>query len=665
MFRIGVCMINESQSLDVANRSDDKKLLNSIRKTEINFIPKFVLVKFELSSTNNLKLINWSDNIEQLFEINNNDNNFFDQFINKIEIDDKKSRIKDFFINSILNSFENKNDWFLEFGYKLKDDSIIYIQALAKINKHEDNLFLDAVFIDIIDKKLEEKKSSSSEEKFSILFNSLPDMVFVTRKSDGIILEANDTVENIYSISKQDLIGKSTNELKIWENKDREKTLKDLILNNQNSFDLKINLNPDFILDGVISFTQINYMGEECYLSRFRDLTDLRNTQKDKELLQERILQMQKLDSIGRLAGGIAHDFNNMLTPILGYSELLQKQLADQPISLEKVNKILKAVNRAKDLVQQLLTIASKQIIELEIVNINLIINNFISILTKSIREDIKIKCDLEFPIDNIMASVDQIEQILFNLSINSQEAMPNGGILRISTKNIKIMQDSTISKEIEIGEYVVLSIKDNGIGMSKDTISKIFEPFFTTKSFSLGMGLGMATVYGIVNQLKANILIDSNENQGTEISIYFKKVESSNEVQLNTIKNQKMSVLSNATILLVEENEKTRSMAKEFLNYASYSVLDFSNFEDAFIQSQTRISEVSLLISEIKLLDDRASLLYQILLEINPKLKILFMSEFNADLIFSNQKQNSNNFIQKPFILNSFLTKVKEILES
>jgi two-component system, cell cycle sensor histidine kinase and response regulator CckA len=263
------------------------------------------------------------------------------------------------------------------------------------------------------------------------------------------------------------------------------------------------------------SVSEIEYKNKTAFLGVLRDITRQKS-------MESHLQQMQKIESIGQLAGGIAHDFNNMLTPILGYSELALSDLDQTDPLYSDLKEIHGSASRASELTSQLLAFSRKQVLDVKTVNLNRLIENFKNILTRTIREDIDIRIDYNTTHDTVKVDVTQIEQILMNLLLNSQDAMKSGGIISVGTENVVLDQDYADCHNGALsGNYVMLIVSDTGCGISKETIDKIFEPFFTTKATGRGTGLGLSTVYGIVKQHGGNVWVYSELGKGTTFKIY------------------------------------------------------------------------------------------------------------------------------------------------
>jgi two-component system, cell cycle sensor histidine kinase and response regulator CckA len=252
------------------------------------------------------------------------------------------------------------------------------------------------------------------------------------------------------------------------------------------------------------------------------DITRRKSVEEERIRLEEQLMQARRLESVGQLAGGVAHDFNNMLSPILGYAEMLRDDLPEDDPHSEDLQQIIRAAGRARDLTRQLLVFARKQTLEIEPLHLNAVIRGFESLLRRMIRENVTIEMHLADEVATVNGDVGQIEQVLLNLAVNAQDAMPEGGVLTIETSDMVVDQpQSSRFGGIAPGCYVVLTVSDTGTGMDPGTVERIFDPFFTTKAAGRGTGLGLSTVYGIIKQHQGHIVVQSAPGSGTAFQIY------------------------------------------------------------------------------------------------------------------------------------------------
>jgi two-component system, cell cycle sensor histidine kinase and response regulator CckA len=401
------------------------------------------------------------------------------------------------------------------------------------------------------------------------------------------------------------------------------------------------------------------------FLGIAEDITKQRLAEEEKEKMAQSLLHAQKIDSIGRLAGGIAHDFNNLLTPILGYGELLRASCVDDERSIRKIDAILTAASKAGDLTRQLLAFGRKQVMEMKTIDLNQTIKAFSIMLERTIRENISISMRLDADPANILADKSQIEQIIMNLAVNAQDAMPDGGTLLIETSSLTLQQAAIGQPDLQPGRYVLFTVSDTGIGMDEETRNRIFEPFFTTKQLGKGTGLGLSTVFGIVKQHGGSISIYSEPDNGSTFRIYFPSVEESPDDAVASSDNTiRKTVCSNATILLVEDNQMVRELTSELLTESGYVVLSSDDPQQGLEMLRAHGGHVDLLLSDVIMPQKNGPMLYEELKYIQSDLKVLYMSGYSENFILSNEIPGIHtNYIQKPFTARSLLDKVEAII--
>ena len=388
--------------------------------------------------------------------------------------------------------------------------------------------------------------------------------------------------------------------------------------------------------------------------------------EKEKKRLYEQLLQSQKIESVGRLAGGIAHDLNNLLSPILGYSEMLMDDLNPNDNRREFIYEILEAGSRAKNLVHQLLAFSRKQTLEFQVVNLNDILNDFEKLLRRTIPEDVEISMIQSPAILPVMADIGQIEQVIMNLAINSADAMPDGGKLTIETQVIELNERYGMTHtNVNPGMYVMFSISDTGYGMSDEIKEQIFEPFYSTKG-KQGTGLGLATVYGIVKQHSGNIWVYSEPNNGTTFKIYLPVTEKDHlNLKRNQFKTAVINRRGNERILLVEDNEQVLKLAASILKRQGYKLLIAKNGNEAGKIAASHDGSLDLLLTDVVMPGINGRELYHNILKKYPQIKVLYMSGYTNNIIaHRGVLEDGIKFIQKPFSNQTLLAKVREILD-
>ncbi|HFB52503.1 MAG TPA: PAS domain S-box protein [Anaerolineae bacterium] len=381
--------------------------------------------------------------------------------------------------------------------------------------------------------------------------------------------------------------------------------------------------------------------------------------------LEEQLRQAQKLEAVGQLAAGIAHDFNNLLTAINGFSELLLERVEFGTLEYEYVLQILESGNRAADLVSQLLAFSRKQLIKPYVLNLNQVILDMQKMLRRVIGEHIRIETKLSPVIYPLKLDPSQIEQIVLNLAVNAQDAMPQGGALLISTDNVLLSAKYTETiPDIEPGEYVCLSITDTGEGIEPELLNHIFEPFFTTKEVGKGTGLGLATVYGIVKQNRGHIDVSSAPGEGTTFYIYLPRTD---EAEIAPpLETEEPVPRGTENILFVEDSEHVLEMAQTILSELGYTVFTALNAEQAIKQAQALDAPLDLLIADIILPRMNGLVLASAVQELFPAIKTLYISGYNeSTLPLDIHKLDSNSgFLEKPFTAIQLAQAVREVLD-
>ncbi len=492
-----------------------------------------------------------------------------------------------------------------------------------------------------------------SEERYRMLFEKSTDAIFVVAGTSGQYLDGNETASQLTGRSRRELLQSTIYDIApsgisdLLENFYQIQTAREL---GKMTFH-----RPDG--EKRIANVSIVPLKDEVCMLIARDITD--------ELAMEaQLIQAQKMEAVGRLAGGVAHDLNNLLSPIIGYSELLLSDTEIKNHHREYMDEILNAGFRARNLVRQLLAFSRKQTLEFKPVEINQTIAEFEKLLRRTIPEDIAIKVKLGGDIKPVMADVGQIEQVILNLAVNSADAMPNGGRLTIETTMAKISEEKKSSEfKLASGIYVVLSIKDTGCGMDQATRDRIFEPFFSTKG-ERGTGLGLSTVYGIITQHGGRIMVSSRPDQGTIFDVYLPITEKT-EIETDTKIHPFEKLNGSETILLVEDNNIVREMAQTILQKQGYAVLAAKDGKSALSLLADTDHPVSLLLTDVVMPAMNGRELYDKALEIQPALKALYMSGYTDEVIAHHGVlEKGIHFIQKPFTIQALAAKVREVLE-
>src|SRR5271165_6199235 len=385
----------------------------------------------------------------------------------------------------------------------------------------------------------------------------------------------------------------------------------------------------------------------------------------ERRVLENQFRQAQKMEAVGRLAGGVAHDFNNLLMVISGYSEVLLEHTRKNNPMYPKIEAIHQATDRATTLTRQLLAFSRKQLLELKVVDLNIIVEDMERLLRPLIGENISLHTQLAPDIGRCRADAGQIEQVIMNLVVNSKDAMPNGGKITIRTANAKL-DNEDVRREysyIQPGLYIVLSVTDTGEGMDKETQLRIFEPFFTTKEKGKGTGLGLSTVYGIIKQSGGYVLVESKPQQGTTSRIYLPRVEDALE-PASTVGVSPSQTGGSETVLLVEDEESVRQLVRETLESKGYKVLEADNGEAALQIVSGHSGKIDMLITDVVMPGMSGRELSARLCASRPQTKVLYLSGYTEDAIVHEGVLDPDTaFLQKPFTLQALTRKVREVL--
>lgn len=526
----------------------------------------------------------------------------------------------------------------------------------------------------IADREKAEHALSEREERLRMIGNNIPSgMIYeaeVTPEGNVRLLYISEGVKQLHGCSPEEaiadpgLIYKSIHPDDISEFMRKERVAIDA----NDIFDMEFRCKGS---DGSYRWCHITSSprllpdGKRAWVGVSTDISARKEAEEHTRKLEAQLYQARKLEALGQLAGGVAHDLNNMLTPILGYAELLIDRLPQNAQeNRQDLALIIDAAERSRKLVQQLLIFARKQAIEINPVDFNGCIQGLEPMLRRMLRENIEITLHLTPNLGAILGDTGQIQQILINLAVNAQDAMPHGGKLIIETTCVHLDIDYIRLHGGEIvGPHAVLTVSDTGCGIDSDTQQNIFDPFFTTKGPGKGTGLGLATVYGIVKQHSGHIHVYSEPGHGTTFRIYFPLTD----LPLAPPQPQEQSVSKHGgeTILVVEDQDIVRTMVCEILQRNGYTVLAASNGEEALELFENSRGGIHLVLSDVIMTGMNGPELFQQLAGKFPGLKGLFMSGYSSEILnHEGVLQNCLDVIQKPFTPKALLLQLREVLD-
>lgn len=499
-----------------------------------------------------------------------------------------------------------------------------------------------------------------SEERLVAAFSAFPESVTLCSSKTGRYVLVNEGFCRVTGYSKSETIGFTPSELGLWaDDADRQAVIH--LMRTQGvveNFEARYRRRDGTLLTGLLSGRTILAGGEPYWLTITRDVTRERE-------LEERIHQAQRLESVGRLAGGVAHDFNNLLTCIIGNLEQVLEILpADSPIRVD-LEATMGASEHAAAATRQLLAFGRRQVLTPEVVSLNDIVENSSKLLGRLLGEDIQMRMALAPDLVRIRADALQLEQIILNLAVNARDAMPNGGKLTLETRNAHLSEEYAAQHVgVRSGPHALLTVTDNGCGMTPDVQNHAFEPFFTTKGVGKGSGLGLATVYGIVAQSGGHITLYSEPNVGTCFRIYFPEDSSLPETRA-PISSLVPPSVGNETVLVVEDDPQVRSLLRRVLTKVGYRVILADHGQSALDLWHTAPEPIHLVITDVVMPHMSGRELVERLRATQPLLKVLFMSGFTDDALGHHGVLDPGTpFLPKPFTADQLKKKVRAVLD-
>ena len=511
---------------------------------------------------------------------------------------------------------------------------------------------------DITDRKRVEERIQQSEEKFSKAFNNAPIMISFSNLRDGTYLDVNKKFCELTGFSSDEAIGKTSVEIRLITPEDRQRVVEELAQNGQIS-GIELNLNAK---DG--KPITVLYHGEVISVDGIQHLLSISVDISGHRHLEEQLRQSQKMEAIGQLAGGVAHDFNNILTVIMGYGNILKMEDTLDGEGQEAVEQILSSAERAAQLTHGLLAFSRKQIMSSKNLNLNDIVHRVQSFLVRTIGENIQFNAVYKEANLNVCVDSSQIEQILINLATNARDAMPKGGTLTIQTE-LQELDDLFVSSHGcgSRAQYAVMTVSDNGAGMDKETQSRIFEPFFTTKKIGKGTGLGMAIVYGIVQQHKGFIYVYSEEGVGTTFRIYLPISELPQALEEKQRPEQPRG--GSETILVAEDEPGVRKLVENILKRYGYRVILAEDGQDCVDKFVAHRGEVDLILMDMIMPGKNGIEAYQEIRSLQPGVKVLYSSGYASDFIKTHEvNEEEIEIVMKPVKPLELLRLVREMLD-
>jgi two-component system cell cycle sensor histidine kinase/response regulator CckA len=504
------------------------------------------------------------------------------------------------------------------------------------------------------------RKLEESERQYRELVENAHEGIWVVDEN-GLITFANQRLSAI--LGYDEMLGRNINEL---VPSDKKRVFLNLLVQNMRGLvaqeEIEMLCNDGKLVSAIISSVPV--IEGDRYKGSFAMVTDIT----DKKRMETKLLHQQKMESIGTMAGGIAHDFNNILTGVLGYASLLKHRLQEEPETQRFVEIIESSSLRAADLVRQLLAFSrGTQPEDLQVVYPNRVIRETARLLESSVGKDVVLELDLNPHIPPIAANATQVQQAILNLCLNARDAMPNGGKISISTAEVDLDGDLAAAYQdlaAEPGKYICIRVADDGSGIPEENLDKIFDPFFTTKEVGKGSGLGLAMVYGIVQNARGYVQVQSEEEKGTEFNLFF-RVASGKE-QEPTLGQLKPGLEGNETILLVDDEPMVRDLGTEILRGYGYQVVEAADGVEALEIFNHKRAEIDLVILDLLMPKLSGKETLERLRQLDSTLKILICSGYGTrepeSQLLAGDRQTP--LVHKPFKPEELVYAVRKILD-
>lgn len=553
-----------------------------------------------------------------------------------------------------------------DFEYQVcrKDGNKIWLSENARAVRDPSGaiLYYEGTVEDITQQKRALEALAESEERFRLLFDEAP-VAYHEIDSQGIVRRVNRAECSLLGYGPAEILGRHASEFVPEEERERSREAV------RRKVGGEVPLAPfqrEFArADGTRVLFEIH---ENLIRDASGAIVGIRSALLDiteRKQLEEQLRQAQKMEAIGRLAGGIAHDFNNLLMVIQGHSEMMEQRL-DPGESLRKnADAIRNAAQKAASLIRQLLAFSRMQVIEPKVLDLNSVLTEMGKLLQRLIGENIELSIKPSASLGRVKADPSQIEQIILNLAVNARDAMPQGGRLTIETASVEL-DDNYARRHAAVrpGRYAMLAVSDTGTGMDSQTQAHIFEPFFTTKELGKGTGLGLATVYGIVKQSRGCIWVYSEPGKGTTFKIYLPQVDEAVQAP-EARKARPTTPRGTETILVVEDQDSIRELAREFLEASGYTVLEARDGGEALQIAERHEDAIDLLLTDVVMPKIGGRELAPRLSTLRPNIRVLYMSGY-AEYDASERGILDHNLacLQKPFSLDTLLCKVREVLD-
>ncbi|HEX3528320.1 MAG TPA: response regulator [Thermoanaerobaculia bacterium] len=499
---------------------------------------------------------------------------------------------------------------------------------------------------EIAQRKAAEVEIRRSEERFRTLFEATLEGIAIVR--NGVILEVNEALLAIFGYASGEIIGRSLADLFSDSTTELTGTPRECI-------GFKVDGTP---VDIEVAGKKYIFQGEDVTVVAIRDIARRKADEAENKMLQRQLLHSQKMEAIGRLSAGVAHDFNNCLLAIFGYSDLLRDRYRDDPFLYRNLTGIKEAGQKAATLTKQLLAFARRQSMESRVMDLNLVVGGLDKMLQRLLGEDISLVTDLHPGLGKVRIDPGQMEQVIVNLAVNARHAMPNGGTISLRTAPLLVTGEIPAPHgNIPPGSYVLMTVADTGLGMDAETQARVFEPFFSTKGE--GTGLGLSTAYGIVQQSRGHIFVDSAPGKGAVFSIYLPVTQDEETGVAAPVSTSPDT--GTETVLLVEDEDEVRTVLHQILTGKGYRVFQASSGAEGLAIARLARGPIHLLLTDVTMPQMKGTELAARLRAERPQTRVIFMSGYNEETLPADEL----TCLQKPFSARTLTQAVRAILDA
>ena len=543
--------------------------------------------------------------------------------------------------------------------HRKKDGTVIDVEIISHVLEGEDPAVFTLVH-DVTERLRGEAEIRETTERLNLALAASRTGVWTwDTVADHMVWDAN--THQIHAIAPSDFGGKFADLVAAVHPEDRDNIIKGVTTASDGPADFAIEFRtvwPDNSVHFVAARGRA-FFDDTGSLVR---VTGVSQDVTEQRKLTEQLRQAQKMEAIGQLAGGIAHDFNNVLNVILGYSKLLLANSTPHDPAYRRLEEIRKAGERAAALTQQLLAFSRKQVLQPRVINLADTLTDMEQMVQRIIGEHIKVITQMDDGLGQVKIDPNQVHQVILNLVVNARDAMPDGGTLTLEVSNAELDESSARVHGLSAGRYVMLAVSDNGSGMTPEVRQRVFEPFFTTKGTGQGTGLGLATVYGIVQQSEGHIWLYSEPGIGTTFKIFLPRVDE--PLEAGMAETVEPIAGGEETVLVVEDDPAVRGLVEEILSSAGYHVITAENGDAGVRAAEAWKGTIHLLLTDVVMPKMGGKEVANRLTALRPGIRVLYMSGYTGNAIAQHGNLDpSVAFIQKPFMPEALRTKVRAVL--